>query len=206
MSKLRIGLTGGIGSGKTTVAQLFEKQCIVCIDADIIARDIVTPNTPAYQKIVEHFSPTILLPDQTIDRGQLREIVFNQKQERLWLNNLLHPLIQESMLSQAKASQSVYTLLIVPLLIESHWNKLVDRTLVIDVTETTQKERASERDHSCIKNIEKIIATQISRKKRLDAADDIITNDGTIIELEKQVISLDNYYRQLAGEDEKTSF
>ena len=205
MSKLIIGLTGGIGSGKTTIGKLFEEFDICCIDADQVSRDLVEPHSFAYQQIVTHFSDKILQTDKTIDRLQLRQIIFNNPQERLWLNNLLHPLIQENMLAQAKASQSIYTLFIVPLLLESKWSNLVDRVLVIDIPEEIQRIRTMQRDNSSEDSFNKIKSTQLSREERLDAADDVINNHGTILELKKQVTQLDQYYRQLAGTNEKTS-
>lgn len=205
MSKLIIGLTGGIGSGKTTIGKLFEAHNICCIDADRVSRDLVKPDSIAYQKIVEHFSHNILNKDQSINRRKLRHVIFSKPDERLWLNNLLHPLIQENMLTQAKASQSIYTLFIVPLLLESQWDNLVDRVLVVDVPEELQKIRTMQRDNSSEESFNKIKSTQLSREQRLQAADDVIHNDGTILELKKQVKQLDQYYHQLAGTNEKTS-
>tara|TARA_B100001094_G_scaffold333457_1_gene412828 strand:- start:17003 stop:17605 length:603 start_codon:yes stop_codon:yes gene_type:complete len=198
MSSFFISLTGGIGSGKTTVTRLFEKYHIHCIDTDDIAREVVQPGTEALQKIVQHFSSDVLSDDGSLNRKELRKLIFNQEQERLWINNLLHPLIKVELLRQAKNAPSIYTILVVPLLIESGWHNLASRTLVIDVSEAIQKQRAMARDHACADDIEKIIKTQVTRSERLKHADDVIHNNGTILELEEQVVSLDKQYRLMA--------
>ena len=128
MAKLLIGLTGGIGSGKSTIATLFENLGVTCIDSDIIARDVVAPGTLALQHIVDKYSDAVLLHNGQLNRAYLREIIFNQPEERIWLNALLHPLIQAQMLQQANSATSAYVILMIPLLIESHWQHLVDRT------------------------------------------------------------------------------
>lgn len=198
MKTLFVGMTGGIGSGKSTVMRLFEKLGITCIDTDDIARDVVNQGTQGLEGLIEHFGSHILNDDQTLNRAKLRSMVFSDEKQRIWLNEFLHPLIQEELFLQAQKSESVYTILIVPLLIESAWHTLMDRVLVVDVSEPLQIERASSRDKSTAQDIQNIMQTQVSRAERCQYADDIIDNDGTILELEKQVLMLDKKYRLLA--------
>lgn len=199
MSKFIIGMTGGIGSGKSTVMSLFQEQGIDCIDSDDIAREVVALGTEGLKGLVERYSTDILNQDQSLDRSKLRTLIFNDEAERIWLNQYLHPMIEEKLLIQAHRSTSSYVILVVPLLIESNWQSLVDKVLVIDLPTSLQKERACIRDQTSEQAIEKIIKTQVSRDKRCRHADDIIDNSGTIIELKKQVLLLDKKYRLLAN-------
>ncbi|MEW6981343.1 dephospho-CoA kinase [Colwelliaceae bacterium 6471] len=199
MSNYIVGLTGGIGSGKTTVANLFAEKNIAIVDADVVAREVVEPGSQALNKIKNHFGDDYILADGTLNRTLLRTKVFNHPEDKAWLNALLHPLIRESMLSQLKACKSEYCLLVAPLLIENNLNSLVDNVLVVDVTEATQLKRTIKRDPSSEQEIKRIMASQISRADRVSVADDIINNendDQTL--LLKQVNNLHQKYLQRA--------
>lgn len=198
--KTVIGLTGGIGSGKTTVAELFSELGIDIIDADIAARHVVAPNSPALMAISQHFGEQFIQADGTLDRQLLRSRIFSNEADKLWLNGLLHPLIRQSMLDDIQQSQSPYCLLVAPLLIENNLQGLVERILVIDIEETEQVKRAVLRDPSSSDEIKRIIASQISRKQRLSYADDVIDNSKSdLTELKNRVIKLDKIYRHLAS-------
>lgn len=191
---LVIGLTGGIGSGKSTVAKYFAELGIEVIDADQIARDIVEPGEECYQKVIEHFGNGILHTDQTLNRKQLRKLVFNDPQERQWLEALLHPKIRQVMAEKINTARSSYCIVMIPLLIENQGNELIDRVLVVDSSEELQIARSCDRDQSSVENIKKIIASQASRLQRLSAADDVIENDGGLDELRQKVLDLHRFY------------
>lgn len=193
-----IGMTGGIGCGKSTVAHLFEQQGILCIDADCVARDVVEPGSYALQQIVQRYTEVVMQSDGTLNRAKLRQIIFDNEEQRLWVNQLLHPLILQEVLARASQSNSVYTMIVMPLLFESGWRDMFQRILVIDITEAQQQQRAALRDARSEAEIKKIMTTQVSRAFRLQHADDIIDNTGTILELEKQVMQLDKQYRLMA--------
>lgn len=177
MSDFIVGLTGGIGSGKTTVANIFAKLAVDIIDADIIARDVVAKGSPALQSISHHFGTEFIQADGQLDRALLRNRVFSNEDDKLWLNNLLHPLIREQLALQTKAAKSSYCLLVVPLLIENELTALVNRVLVIDVEEATQIARTTLRDSNSKKQVQAIMASQIDRESRKAQADDILNND-----------------------------
>lgn len=195
MKKLVVGLTGGIGSGKTTIANMFHDLGIELVDADIIAREVVEPNTIALKKIKEHFGNEFMLSNGTLNREKLRNTVFSSELEKKWLNNLLHPLIREKILTSIKQSTSEYTILVAPLLIENNLSQYVDRTLVIDVDESIQLKRTLKRDGSNSTTIKKIIASQITRTGRLQNADDVLNNTSNeLIIIRTQVYELHKYY------------
>jgi len=195
MNKFVVGLTGGIGSGKTTIANMFNALGIQLVDADIIAREVVAPNSPALNQIKAHFGNDIILPDGQLDRTKLRHKVFNSDTEKQWLNGLLHPLIRESILTQLNQCKGDYCLLVAPLLIENKLTQYVNRILVIDVEESMQLKRTSKRDNTDNTTIKKIIASQISRTDRLQHADDILDNTSNDLALIKtQVQQLHNAY------------
>jgi dephospho-CoA kinase len=197
--KIVIGLTGGIGCGKTTVANFFADLGIDIIDADIAARKVVAPNSGALLQISQHFGKTFIMPDGTLNRALLRSQIFSNEADKQWLNNLLHPLIRQTMLEEIQQSQSPYCLLVAPLLIENNLQSLVARILVIDISESAQVKRAVLRDPSSSDEIKRIIASQISREDRLKHADDIIDNSSSDLSLIKaSVIKLDQKYRNLA--------
>ena len=194
MSELVIGLTGGIGSGKTLVSDLFAKHNIDIIDADIIARQVVAPGEPALGKIVEKFGPAIISADGHLDRISLREQVFTNPELKQWLNNLLHPLIRQQMITQTQQATSPYCILSVPLLVENGMRHMVNRLLVVDVEEQNQLKRASARDGQTEQQIRHIMDAQATRAQRLEVADDLIDNNHSIEETEKQVEKLHSYY------------
>ena len=194
-----VGLTGGIGSGKTTVSDKFLKLGIHVVDADIVAREVVEPGTSALNHIVQHFGSNILTKSGELNRTNLREIVFANPDEKAWLNALLHPLIRQEMFSQLHQASSPYSILVAPLLIENKLDKLVDRVLVIDVSKSTQIQRTCQRDGSSIEIVENIISSQVDRQGRLAAADDTIDNDNVSIDsLDEQINKLHLHYLSLA--------
>ncbi|MCD9472275.1 dephospho-CoA kinase [Photobacterium phosphoreum] len=193
-----IGLTGGIGSGKTTVANLFGDYGIDLIDADIIARDVVAIGSRGLCRIIEKFGNSILLNDGNLDRSQLRAAIFSDPHLKNWLNQLLHPLIREQMLADIDRATSPYCLLIVPLMVENNLQTLTDRLLVVDVDQQTQIMRTQQRDNVSLEQIKNILAAQASRQQRLDAADDIICNNGDNQALLTQVAQLHQHYLALA--------
>ncbi|SES63265.1 dephospho-CoA kinase [Thalassotalea agarivorans] len=200
MSNLIIGLTGGIGSGKTTVANLFIALGVDAVDADQVARDVVIPGTLSLSRIVERYSDDILLATGELNRAKLREIVFNNDAEKQWLNDLLHPLIREKMLRDLAACDSPYCLLIAPLLIENDLTKYVDKTLVVDVPEEIQLTRTLKRDKSNETTIRQIMKSQITRKKRLASADYIIDNTSeNLAVIEESVFQLHQKFTELAS-------
>ncbi|WP_313083197.1 dephospho-CoA kinase, partial [Atlantibacter sp.] len=153
-----VAITGGIGSGKTTVADKFAQLGITIIDADIIARNVVEPEKPALKSIVQHFGPAMLLPDGTLNRRELRERIFANPQEKAWLNALLHPLIHQETQDQMARAASDYVLWVVPLLVENQLHKKADRVLVVDVNPETQIIRTMQRDNVSRTHAEQIIA------------------------------------------------
>ncbi len=195
---LTIGLTGGIGSGKTTVADRFAELGVDLVDADQAARDVVKPGSQALAEIAAHFGEDILLADGSLNRSTLRALVFANEEQRLWLEALLHPLINALLRQQLADCQSAYCLLVSPLLLETSQKELVDRIIVIDVSEQTQLARAMARDGSDEQTIRGIIAAQIDRHSRLQAADDIIDNEKSVSALQQQVQTLHERYLQLA--------
>lgn len=195
---LVIGLTGGIGSGKSTVAGLFAKKGITIIDTDIISREITQPGKPALAKIVEHFGESILLPNKSLDRAKLRLIIFSDHDERAWLEQLLHPLIRDEMHKQVTESQSPYCIAVIPLLLESKPNPLINRILVVDTHEAQQIKRVQSRDNASNDEVEAILKTQVSRAERLKAADDIIENTRSMDNLSTQVSGLHEQYLLLS--------
>ncbi len=199
MSNFIVGLTGGIGSGKTTVANIFAAYGVTLIDADIIARDIVKPQTPALVKIVERFGNNYLGADGYLDRAKLREKVFNDSTAKQWLNNLLHPLIRSTIGKELSAAKSAYCLLIAPLLIENKLTHYVNRVLVVDVDEKTQLTRAMLRDNNSQTLIKNIMKSQLPRQERLAVADDIIDNTVALDKVHKQVEKLHQFYLNLAS-------
>ena len=189
-----LGLTGGIGSGKSAVSAMFEKLGITVVDADIVAREVVEPGSVGLKKIVEHFGKTILTSEGVLDRAKLRGIIFDNETEKAWLNALLHPLIRESMLKQLQQATSDYVILVAPLLFENGLEKLCNHTLLIDVPVTTQITRTSERDNVSEAQAKKIIASQMSRADKQLKADDILDNDRALSEVAIDVKKLHQEY------------
>ena len=198
MSSFVVGLTGGIGSGKTAVSDAFAERGVDVVDADVIARDVVAPGTEGLRAVASHFGPAILLANGSLDRAALRERVFHNPDEKTWLNNLLHPMIRESMTDAVRRARSRYCILAVPLLVENNLAHMVDRVLVVDCAESLQLQRATERDGSNQNTIQNIIDSQASRQDRLAIADDVIDNSGTLDDLKAQVTQLHLNYCRLA--------
>ncbi|MTC44121.1 dephospho-CoA kinase [Providencia sp. wls1921] len=197
-----VALTGGIGSGKTTVANEFAKLGVPLVDADIIARQVVEPNTPALISIQQHFGQNVLNHDGTLNRGFLRSVVFSEPKEKAWLNALLHPLIQQETQKQLQQVNYPYVLWVVPLLIENKISHLADRVLVVDVTREEQIERTIKRDDTNLEHVINILNAQASREERLSYADDIITNHTNNTELPNRVAELHKQYLALAAQKE----
>lgn len=194
-----VAITGGIGSGKTTVANKFAQLGITVIDADIIARTVVKPEKNALKSIVQHFGPSMLLSDGTLNRRALRERIFASPQEKAWLNALLHPLIHQETQDQIARATSDYVLWVVPLLVENQLHKKADRVLVVDVEPDVQIIRTMQRDNVSRKHAEQIIAAQASRETRLAIADDVIDNSGRPDAVDGEVKRLHQRYLQLAA-------
>jgi dephospho-CoA kinase len=193
-----VGLTGGIGSGKSEVSRRFEQLGITVVDADIVSREVVCIGSAALTAIATHFGKDILNADGSLNRAQLRSRIFENLEEKRWLENLLHPIVRKEILNQLTQSQTPYSILSSPLLFETKQNELVSRVLVIDATEDLQLKRASARDTNNTDQIQKIMATQISRVERCKKADDIIENHGDLNELDSAVKKLHTFYLQLA--------
>lgn len=187
---LIIGITGGIGSGKSAVTTKFEGLGITVVDADLAARVIVEPGRPALAAIADHFGQQILLDDGALDRAALRQKVFADGDERRWLEQLTHPLIAQEILDQLAAARSPYTILSSPLLLETSQKDLVDLVVVVDVPQALQLERTMARDNNDREQVERIMAAQISREERLRRADIVIDNSNTLQVLDDQVQEL----------------
>ena len=196
-----VAITGGIGSGKTTVANQFAALGIEVVDADLIARDVVAPGTPALAAITSHFGPEILTEQGLLDRRVLRERIFSDQAAKSWLNALLHPIIRSEMLRQCAAVSSPYCLLVVPLLVENRLTELADRVLVIDVDEATQIERTCHRDGVSREQAQAILASQASRSERLAMADDVLDNQsGTTETIRARILALHETYLAFASQ------
>ena len=195
---LRIGLTGGIGSGKSTVASEFQRLGITVFDLDKIAREIVEPGTPALEKISQHFGNQVLDTNNQLNRGKLRQIVFNNSAEKKWLEDLLHPLIRQRQIELESESKSPYVVIEIPLLVENLQSQQVDRILAVEVPTEIQVERTTKRSQISASEVHKVIASQATPAERRKVAHDLIDNSGSIEDLRKQVKSLHSSYLQLA--------
>lgn len=197
---LIVGLTGGIGSGKSTVAECFASLGIPIIDADQLSRDLVAPGQPALQEIVQTFGAKVLLPDGNLDRSRLRTIIFNNDYDRIRLEAILHPRIIAAIQSWIQNLRNVsYAILMAPLLLETKHTHLCHRVLVVDIPESLQIHRACKRDDCTMEAISAIIHRQLNRSQRLAAADDIIDNSGDRDNLIIQIKTLHKHYTTLAS-------
>jgi dephospho-CoA kinase len=196
---LIIGLTGGIGSGKTVASDYLADKGIDVVDADRVAREIVAAGEPALDAIRRHFGEAVILPDGTLDRPALRARVFADPQQRAALEAITHPAIRERILQHLQAGSSPYILLVSPLLFETGQASFCQRTLVIDVDEATQRTRASSRDGVSAAQIDSIIAAQLPREERLKRADDIVVNHGVREDLYLQLDDLHRRYLDMAA-------
>ena len=196
-----VAITGGIGSGKTTIANQFAALGIEVVDADLIAREVVAPGTPALAAIVNHFGAEMLTEQGLLDRRALRERIFSDQAAKSWLNALLHPIIRSEMLRQCAAVSSPYCLLVVPLLVENRLTELADRVLVIDVDGATQIERTCHRDGVSREQAQAILASQANRSERLAMADDVLDNQsGTTETIRERILALHETYLAFASQ------
>jgi dephospho-CoA kinase len=198
-TKLIIGLTGGIGSGKSAVSACFERLGIAVIDADVAARVVVEPGTPGLAQIAAHFGPGVIDANGALDRAALRRIVFADAAERRWLESELHPRIGEEIRRGLREASSPYAILASPLLLEAKQDVLAHRVLVVDVSEDTQVARTMQRDNNSGEQVRAIIAAQIGRAERLARADDVIENNGSLEDLEPKVLALHRRYLEIAA-------
>ena len=196
---LIVALTGGIGSGKSTVSSRFEALGVPVIDTDIIAREQVAAGTPALQKIRERFGAEVIGPDGTLDRAKLRQLVFDSPEQRRRLEQILHPRIRAEMERRLQALTSPYAIVVIPLLLETGQNAMADRILVVDCEESLQIARVRQRNGLDEKQIHQILAAQVDRAARLAAADDVIENSGSLDELIAATDRMHQVYLRLAA-------
>ncbi|MBL1141637.1 MAG: dephospho-CoA kinase [Proteobacteria bacterium] len=200
---LRIALTGGIGSGKSTVSSMFHQLGVPIIDSDIISRDIVKPDRPCLNEIIHEFGNELLTKSGTLNRQKLRSIIFHDDSAKKKLEEILHPVIYQEIENQVSRLNYPYCLIVIPLLIETRAMERFDKILVVDAPETIQIERAHHRDNTSEKNIEKILKSQISRKQRLKYADFVIENklginelNNSVVKLHEKFLELSSYYKE----------
>lgn len=194
-----LGVTGGIGSGKTAATDFLQTLGITVVDADVVSREIVAPGQPALAAIQQYFGDDVLLDDGQLNRPWLRQRVFSMPEERRALEAITHPAIRDSLNQQLRAARSAYAVLASPLLWESGQYSLVQRTLLIDVEEATQVQRASQRDGVSEDQIKAILKAQWSRSQRLARADDVILNEGSLAELHAKLRQHHQHYLELAS-------
>jgi len=195
----RVGLTGGIASGKSTAANFFAALGVPILDSDQIAREVVEPGQPPLERLVERFGPGILTPDGHLDRPALRDIVFSDPKARADLEALTHPAIGAALEAQSAAAGGPYQILVIPLLVEKNLAAHVDRVLVVDCDEALQVHRLRERDGSTPEQVRAILSAQVPRAARLKAADDVIHNDADMSAVRDQVAALHARYLELAA-------
>lgn len=200
---LKVGLTGGIGSGKTTVSDLFKKLNVSVIDTDIIARNLIDNNTEVTQEIINFFGEDVITGNGMIDRKKLAAAVFKDKTRKQQLENILHPKIRREVNHQitrfgSQKTPPAYIIIVIPLLFETDFHDLVDRTLVVMADKDSRITRVQQRDNRSVEEINSIISHQIDDTERRDAADDIIVNNGSIVELKPQIDDLHAKYTDLA--------
>ncbi len=191
-----VGLTGGIGSGKSTVVRVFGDLGVHWVDADDVARDVVEPGMPALAAIAEHFGEGVLMADGSLNRAALRQKVFAEPDERIWLERLLHPVIRKELVRQLQPEDYPlpYVLLVSPLLLETDQRGLAAKIIVVDVPESVQIERTMARDDNSREQVERIMAAQMAREDRRSQADAIIDNNRPLNEVERQVCELHNRF------------
>jgi dephospho-CoA kinase len=193
-----LGLTGGIGSGKSAAAQHFIELGVHAVDADHAARWVVEPGRPALAQIAAHFGASILQADGQLDRAALRIRIFQHPEERRWLEALLHPLIRQEIISNLAKAESAYAILVSPLLVESGQHLLTQRVLVVDAPEQLQLQRTMQRDHASAEQVQAILKAQASREERLAHADDVLHNDRDLHWLKAEVERLHRFYLTLS--------
>jgi len=201
-----LGLTGGIGCGKTAVSNMFEELGITIVDADIIARQVVEPNSKGLKAIAQHFGDNILLPNGTLNRAELRAKIFTNNNDKEWLNALLHPLIRVKILTDLNNATSPYAVLVAPLLFENNLDKYCDHTLLIDVPTSVQIARTVKRDSTNIEQVKSIIASQMSRADKQQKANDILNNDRSLNLVHIELVDLHKKYLQYALHNKTNSY
>jgi len=194
---LRIGLTGGIASGKSTVADMFSELGAIVIDTDVVAREVVMPGQPALSEIRDAFGDDVIHEDGSLDRAAMRQLVFSDDTLRSDLEAILHPRIGQETIRQATAANGLYQIIVVPLLTKSSLIQFVDRVVVVDCDEDTQMGRLLARDIEFEPQARSILAAQASREERLAIADDVIRNDGDLESTSAQVAALHHRYLAL---------
>lgn len=198
MVRFVVGLTGGIGSGKTAVSDRFQALGVNVVDGDLASRAVLAPAQPAVAAIADHFGQAVLRGDGSLDRAALRERVFADSEQRRWLERLTHPLISAWLREQLEAGTSAYSLLVNPILVESGQASRCDRVLVVDAPESLQLERTMARDGDSEQQVRSIMAAQADRQRRLAAAHDVIVNDRDLAHLDREVARLHSRYEELA--------
>jgi len=191
---LKIGLTGGIGAGKSVVSDIFASLGVPIIDADVVSREILQPGSDALAQLAEKLGPSILDADGNLQRKQLKQLIFDHAETRLLVDSILHPAIKSAMLQQLSTIQAKYCLLVIPLLVEKHWASVVDSVLLVDAPETVRMQRIRDRDQLNTQQIQQIFDSQTSHTERVRNADDIINNDQNLDQLTKQVNLLHQKY------------
>ena len=196
---LKIGLTGGVASGKTTVSDFFKGLGIPVIDADVISHEVTQPDGSAFEEIISSFGSSILDENGLIDRKKMRAIIFDDASKKEMLERIIHPKVREEMFDSVSQSNDHYLIVSVPLLVETGMNEMMDRTLVVDCSEETQIERLMHRDKITLGEAKSILRNQTNRSTRLKASDDLIVNEKnvTLNELEKEVLELNERYSKL---------
>jgi dephospho-CoA kinase len=197
-STFRVGLTGGIASGKTTAARLFAERGVPVIDTDVLSRELVKPGTESLEEIQKEFGDQVIAPDGSLNRNVVRQLIFADAQARAKLEGILHPRIRAAVLDQSASAGGAYQIIVVPLLFETDFEKLVQQTLLVDCSETLQRERLAERDNETPASIERILSSQMSREQRLEKADSVIDNNGSLDALRRQVELLHNRYTAIS--------
>ncbi len=201
---LVVGITGGIGSGKSTAADRFSKLGVPVIDADVVAREVVKPGQPACNKVIETFGEEVANEDGGLNRAKLRQIVFADAVKKAELENILHPIIHAEILQQLSHLTATYAIVVIPLLAESKREYPLDRILVVDIPPELQLDRVSVRDQQSAEQIQRIIDLQASRQERLAIADDVISNAGTTEDLLISVDELHKKYLKIAQSSDRS--
>ena len=197
---LRVGVTGGIGSGKSALTERLAERGIEIVDADMIAREVVEPGSAALAAISERYGPRVLQADGSLDRAALRKIVFEDADERRWLEGLTHPLIGERIAGRLADAASPYVVLVSPLLLEGSQKDFVDHVVVVDVPEELQVERTTTRDDNPEELVRRIMAAQLERSQRLALADSVVDNSGSLEDLDRQTDRLHDALLGLASQ------
>ena len=193
-----VGLTGGIGSGKSAAANFFQNEGVTVIDADHLAREVIEQNTLGFKNIIEYFGSNILGEDGSINRAQLRKEIFNDKEKKKVLESIIHPMVRDLMAERIAASTSPYSIIMVPLIFETNSMSAYNRILVIDCDSTLQLERATLRDNNSSEQIQKILDSQCTRAERLSIANDVISNNDSLQNLKTRSLAMHKFYLGLS--------